>query len=81
MQKTLQRCQTFGNSAFDFAGSGIKSKHPCKKSTDNSYTKWFIENQDTAYRLGKLHKWLYIVCLLTKFQYFFLMLDYFLIVF
>ena len=41
-----------------------QTTHP-KGSTDNSYTKWFIENQDTAYRLGKLYK-MVICCLLTN---------------
>ena len=65
MQKILQRGQTFRNSAFNFAG--YKSNHIThpKGSTDKSCTKWFIENQDTAYWLGKLHI-MVICCLLTN---------------
>ena len=57
-----------------------QTTHP-KGVTDYSYTKWFMENQDTAYRLGKLHK-MVIYCLLTnKILLFFPNAIYFLIVF
>ena len=41
-----------------------QTTHP-EGITDNSYSKWFIENQDTAYRLRKLHK-MVIYCLLSN---------------
>ena len=51
MQKTLQRCQLLVNLPLILpALESSQTTHP-KGSTDNSYTKWFIENQDTAYRL------------------------------
>ena len=65
MQKTSQQSQMLVILPLILpALESNQTTHP-KGSSDNFYTKWFIENQNTSYRLGKLHK-MVICCLLTK---------------
>ena len=64
MQKIWQRCQTFVMRSLILPALESNLTTRPEGSTDNS-TKWFIENQDTVYRLKKLHK-IVIYCLLTN---------------